>query len=143
VLPYYGNKRTDISYDEAGVRRLFELSDLHSVAAQLKNDPKISFFSNENDFLLRSEDIAWLKGLFGERAYFFERGGHLDISPTKMCGKLFQGRYSRTSFDSDAHVCGTLLFLIHYEVARLRRNVYYRETASCDCSQGFAKTVPL
>ena len=33
--------KNDISYDEAGVRRLFELSDLHSVAAQLKNDPKI------------------------------------------------------------------------------------------------------
>ena len=56
VLPYYTNTRNDISYDEAGVRRLFELSDLHSVAAQLKNEPKISFFSNENDFLLRSED---------------------------------------------------------------------------------------
>jgi hypothetical protein len=86
VLPYYANKRNDISYankwndisyDEAGVRRLFELSDLRSVAAQLKNDPKISFFSNKNDFLLRSEDIAWIKSLFGERAYFFERGGHL------------------------------------------------------------------
>lgn len=77
VLPYYANKWNDISYDEAGVRRLFELSDLRFVAAQLKNNPKISFFSNKNDFLLRSEDIAWLKALFGERAYFFERGGHL------------------------------------------------------------------
>jgi hypothetical protein len=48
-----------------------------SRAAQLKNHPKISFFSNENDFLLRSEDVAWLKSLLGERAYFFERGGHL------------------------------------------------------------------
>lgn len=77
VLPYFAKKRDDITYDEAGVRRLFELSDLHSIADALKDNDRISFFSNRNDFLLRPEDIKWVQGLLGDRAYFFDRGGHL------------------------------------------------------------------
>jgi hypothetical protein len=88
--PNYANKRNDISYDEAGVRRLFELSDLHSVAAQLKNDPKISFFSNENDFLSVPRTLPGLKAYSENAPISLSAEATSVISPAKMCGKPFQ-----------------------------------------------------
>ncbi|HXV36759.1 MAG TPA: MlaA family lipoprotein, partial [Myxococcota bacterium] len=77
VLPYFAEQRADVSDDEGGARRLFELSNLRSVGDAIASNPKVFFVSNRNDFLLRSQDIAWVSALLGDRVYFFERGGHL------------------------------------------------------------------
>ena len=41
-------------------RVLFERCDLHSIAEGLRANDKVRLFSNENDFLLRPEDVTWL-----------------------------------------------------------------------------------
>ena len=56
---------------------MFELSDLRSIAPDLARNEKVFFVSNRNDFLLRKQDVAWVDSLMGDRAHFFERGGHL------------------------------------------------------------------
>jgi ABC-type transporter lipoprotein component MlaA len=78
ALPYWAERRDDITLDEAGAERLFELSDLRSIEDALAGNDKVIFASNRNDFLLRSEDIEWVTDLLDEdRVLFFERGGHL------------------------------------------------------------------
>ena len=77
VLPYFAQKRADISFSDYGAQRLFDLSDLSSIERDLANNDKIFFVSNHNDFLLRTQDVSWVKTLFANRAHFFERGGHL------------------------------------------------------------------
>jgi phospholipid-binding lipoprotein MlaA len=77
VLPYFAENRDDIGFDMYGAQRLFDLSDLRSISADLSRNEKVFFVSNRNDFLLREQDIAWVDDLMGERVHFFERGGHL------------------------------------------------------------------
>ena len=60
-----------------GADRMFELCDLRSIEDTLRERDDVVFFSNENDFLLRPEDITWARATFGERCYFFGTGGHL------------------------------------------------------------------
>jgi ABC-type transporter lipoprotein component MlaA len=77
VLPYFAKTRADIQFSESGAQRLFELSDLRSIAPALAKNAKVFFVSNRNDFLLRQQDVAWMDALMGDRVHFFERGGHL------------------------------------------------------------------
>lgn len=77
VLPSFAEDREDITYDEAGARRLLDLSDLRSIADVLRANDRTFFISNRNDFLLRPEEIRWVEEIFGDRAFFFDRGGHL------------------------------------------------------------------
>ena len=77
VLPYFAQKRADISFSDYGAQRLFDLSDLRSIERDLANNDKVFFVSNRNDFLLRPQDVSWARTLFPDRAHFFERGGHL------------------------------------------------------------------
>jgi ABC-type transporter lipoprotein component MlaA len=77
VLPYYAEREPGIQLDEAGARLLFEQCDLRSIEDALRTNDSVRYFANENDFLLRPEDIAWAKDVFGERATFFPAGGHL------------------------------------------------------------------
>ncbi|HEV8113921.1 MAG TPA: VacJ family lipoprotein [Planctomycetota bacterium] len=77
VLPYFSKRDPTISFDEAGARTMFERCDLHAIADGLRANDKVRLFANENDLLLRPEDVAWLKELFGDRAHFFPAGGHL------------------------------------------------------------------
>jgi ABC-type transporter lipoprotein component MlaA len=78
VLPYYSRRpEYQLTLDEDGARKLFERCDLHAIADGLRDNDKIRLFANENDFLLRPEDIAWLKDLLGDRVRFFPAGGHL------------------------------------------------------------------
>ncbi|HZV81975.1 MAG TPA: alpha/beta hydrolase, partial [Geobacteraceae bacterium] len=38
---------------------------------------KFGVMTNENDFILSPEDVAYLRQLFGERTKIYPRGGHL------------------------------------------------------------------
>jgi ABC-type transporter lipoprotein component MlaA len=77
VLPYFADREDDITSDEAGARRLFERSDLHAAADALRDSARVRVFTNENDFLLRPEDVAWLRETLGDRLTLSEQGGHL------------------------------------------------------------------
>ena len=77
VLPYYGKREPTLTFDEAGAHRMFERCDLRSIADGLRANDKVRVFSNENDFVLRPEDVTWLKNLLGEHAHIFPAGGHL------------------------------------------------------------------
>jgi hypothetical protein len=77
LLPYYAGREPRIGFDEAGARTLFADCDLRSIGTELAANPKVRVFANENDFLLRPEDIAWLRERLGERAHFFPAGGHV------------------------------------------------------------------
>jgi ABC-type transporter lipoprotein component MlaA len=77
VLPYYAGRDPRISFDEAGARQLFADCDLRSIATELEANERVRVFANENDFLLRPEDLEWLREHLGERAHIFPAGGHL------------------------------------------------------------------
>lgn len=77
LLPCYAERDPRIHLDEAGARTLFDESDLRSIAAGLEANPRVRVFANENDFLLRPEDVQWLRDHLGERAQLFPAGGHL------------------------------------------------------------------
>lgn len=65
------------AFVEAGVRRLFERCDLRDIEDALRSNEHVRFFANEHDFLLRPEDSASAKDVFGSRATFFPAGGQL------------------------------------------------------------------
>jgi hypothetical protein len=77
VLPYWAESDIGITFDEAGARRLFDDCDLRSIAAELAANERVRLFTNANDFLLRPEDLEWLRATLGERARIFPAGGHL------------------------------------------------------------------
>jgi len=77
VLPYFAEREVGVALSEDGARRLFERSDLHAVADALRADERVHVLANENDFLLRPEDVTWLRETLGDRATLFEEGGHL------------------------------------------------------------------
>ncbi len=77
VLPYYSKRDPRISFDEAGARAMFTDCDLRSIAAPLAANERVRVFANENDFLLRPEDLEWLREDLGDRARIFPAGGHL------------------------------------------------------------------
>lgn len=70
-------RRENREYGEALATDVFARGNLHAVADGLRANDKVRLFSNENDFLLRAEDRAWLRDLLGDRAHFFPSGGHL------------------------------------------------------------------
>jgi len=52
--------------------------DLHSYAAGLQANPSVRIIANQNDFLLSSGDLAWLRSTFlADRLTIFPQGGHL------------------------------------------------------------------
>ena len=51
--------------------------DLRSIEGYLKSTDKFGVMVNENDFILSKADLDYLRQLFGERAKFYPRGGHL------------------------------------------------------------------
>lgn len=77
ALPYFAENRPDISFTNEGAERLFDLCDLRSIEGALKDNHKVLFVSNRNDFLLRPQDIEWAERTFAENSLFFERGGHI------------------------------------------------------------------
>ena len=77
VLPYFAARDVDVTFDEEGARLLFERSSLRSVADALEANDRVRVFTNENDFLLRPEDVEWLRARLGSRLTLSPEGGHL------------------------------------------------------------------
>jgi hypothetical protein len=61
----------------ATVDSLLAASGLRELGPRLASDARVHVITNEDDFLLAAEDVAWLRETFGERAVIFPRGGHL------------------------------------------------------------------
>jgi pimeloyl-ACP methyl ester carboxylesterase len=74
LLPYYRARGEKLDNGDA----LAKASDLRTYGDGLRNNDKVRVIVNENDFLLGGDDLAWLKGTFGqERLTIFPHGGHL------------------------------------------------------------------
>jgi len=77
VLPTCAARDPRITLDDAGAARMFADCDLRAIEAPLAANERVRVFANENDFLLRPEDLAWLREHLGSRALIFAAGGHL------------------------------------------------------------------
>jgi len=78
LLPYFSEQLDDVSYDEEGAQRLFDLTDLRSIEDALKANHRVRLMTNEDDFLLAADDLEWLSSVVGmEYCLHFEHGGHL------------------------------------------------------------------
>jgi hypothetical protein len=73
VLPYYLSSRKK-TYTR---KQLLEEANLDCVIQWLKDNKKVWVHANENDFLIRPEDIEWFKAAFGKQFILFSGGGHL------------------------------------------------------------------
>jgi len=74
VIPYYQKggaaAETEAKLDQAG--------DLRTYQEALKNDLRVRVLTNQNDFLLTEDDVAWMRSTFGtDRLTVFPKGGHL------------------------------------------------------------------
>ncbi len=100
LLPYYATRDSELTFDEAGAKRLFERCDLHSIADGLRANDKVRLFANENDFLLQPKDVEWLRELLGDRAHFFPAGGHLGNLHRKTIQEIIQSTMEKAADDS-------------------------------------------
>ena len=71
LFPYYKAK-----YPELSQERAIEIDSLHYIEAYLRNSRKIGLMGNEDDLILTSGDLAFLKDVFGLRAKIYPYGGH-------------------------------------------------------------------
>jgi pimeloyl-ACP methyl ester carboxylesterase len=71
AVPYYAQKGVSKQQLEKAV-------NLKTQEGKLRTNSKIRVITNENDFLLRSQDVSWLRSVFpGSRLTVFPEGGHL------------------------------------------------------------------
>jgi hypothetical protein len=53
-----------------------EVDSLRYIEGYLRSTPKIGLMGNEDDLILTSEDLGFLKSVFGSRAKIYPFGGH-------------------------------------------------------------------
>ena len=70
--PHFKRLRPGLTRDA-----LIASESLRSIDAYLRTSEKFGVMTNENDFILAPDELAYLKGLFGARAKIYPRGGHL------------------------------------------------------------------
>ena len=70
--PYFQKKRPGLTKEA-----LIASESLKSIDGYLRNSDKFGVMTNENDFILAPDELAYLKALFGARAKIYPRGGHL------------------------------------------------------------------
>ena len=58
TIQYYAKIRDDISNNESGARRMFELCSVRSLGQILKKVHDVHIVTNENDFLIADEDVT-------------------------------------------------------------------------------------
>ena len=102
LLPYYAERDPRIGFDEAGARRLFDDCDLRSIEAELAANDRVRLFANENDFLLRPEDLEWLRAHLGDRAHLFPAGGHLGNLHRKSIQEAIEQVVKEASVEANA-----------------------------------------
>ena len=56
---------------------LIESESLRSIEGYLRSSTKFGLMANQNDFILTTAELDYLRQLFGERAKFYPNGGHL------------------------------------------------------------------
>lgn len=72
-LPEYRRREgTNTTIEELGKR-----FSMDTIGGRLAANPRVFLVHNKNDFLVTAEDLAWYRGVFGERAVILERGSHL------------------------------------------------------------------
>jgi hypothetical protein len=70
--PYFKSRNPAVTRQD-----LIASLGLRSIEGYLKNSPQFGVMVNENDFILSGADRDYLRTLFGPRAKFYPRGGHL------------------------------------------------------------------
>ena len=70
--PHFQQKKPGLTKED-----LIAAESLTSIGAYLKTSLKVVVMTNENDFILAPDELAYLKSLFGTRAKIYPRGGHL------------------------------------------------------------------
>ena len=83
----YAEKILAPRYTDVPLDRLYQMSDLRSIAGTLKSDERITVFHNHDDFLLTDSDRKFLSDSLGKRMIWFSRGGHL--------GNLYDSRVQK------------------------------------------------
>ncbi len=78
VVNFYRDHNRDEEYRQYSVSALNKRVSLYAVADHIKQNSNIYLMTNLDDFLLRGQtDVDYLKSLFGDRATFYPRGGHI------------------------------------------------------------------
>ena len=72
LFPYFQKRRPGLTRQE-----FIDSMSLRSIDAYLRSSDKFGVMTNENDYILTSDEIDYLRGLFGKRAKIYPRGGHL------------------------------------------------------------------
>jgi hypothetical protein len=72
LYPYFQKQRPGLTKQEY----IASLS-LKSIEGYLKSSDKFGVMTNENDFILTTAELDYLRQLFGERTKIYPRGGHL------------------------------------------------------------------
>jgi hypothetical protein len=69
--PFYERREPGLTPE-----RMIEDADLHVVEDFLASTQRIGLITNEDDIILRPQDLAFLERVFGERAAVYPTGGH-------------------------------------------------------------------
>ncbi len=75
LYPFFKRQRPDVSLEQ-----LIEESSLYAIEDYLRSSDKIGLMTNEDDIILASGEIDFLRSVFGDRAKIYVKGGH--------CGNL-------------------------------------------------------
>lgn len=74
ALPYYQERNLELPARET----LGKAGNLRTYEGGLRDNPNIWFLTNQNDFLLSDDDLAWIRATFSpSQLTVFEHGGHL------------------------------------------------------------------
>ncbi|MBE9520460.1 MAG: alpha/beta hydrolase [Proteobacteria bacterium] len=71
LYPYYKAKQPDLSRQE-----MLDALGLKNIDSYLRNATKISMVTNNDDFILASGEIDYLRQVFQDRGKFYPKGGH-------------------------------------------------------------------
>ncbi len=71
-VPYFQSRQPGLTKEE-----LIETLSLKSIEHYLASSTKIGVITNEDDFILASEELDYLRRVFGPRLKLYPRGGHL------------------------------------------------------------------
>lgn len=74
VLPYYRRQTETAGMSDAAV---IHRAGMWPLEAELKNDPRIRVFANQDDFLLNRGDLDWMRARLNGRLTVYPTGGHV------------------------------------------------------------------